>query len=303
MSNNQFQTFVVRPKISLTDEDPVTKALAVFKMSKFAGCPDTYTGATYDRVLNRYLTGFDENHPDILALPQEDRIRKQAEILEERALLEKELGVNLHHTNTEFWSNLKIVLDSSKIFNTRNPLDRIIIRVIEAGKIIPTSKDDISNPEYKGCNFYLGREFEDVKDKNTVRGKNRKIARQLDELLDNFEYAIEISRYLALANVSERMPKDNLDDVLSEFVERSPKNADAFADAMKEKPEVIRLTNQFKNFRSKGLVRFEEGKWRVGKVILGKTEKESVKKLLSANPDMQAELARLLEEYKELTEK
>ncbi len=44
----EFQTYVVRPNISLTDEDPVSKALGNYKMSKFAGCPDNFIGANYD---------------------------------------------------------------------------------------------------------------------------------------------------------------------------------------------------------------------------------------------------------------
>ena len=105
---SKFQTFVVRPKISLTDEDPVSKALGNYKMSKFAGCPDSFIGASFDRTLNRYLTGLDENHPDVLTLPQGEREAKQEEILKERAYLEKELGVNLHHTNEDFWSTSRL---------------------------------------------------------------------------------------------------------------------------------------------------------------------------------------------------
>lgn len=301
---NQFQTVVVRPKISLTDEDPVAKALASYKMVKFAGCPDNYIGATFDRVLQRYLTGYDENHPDVLNIqPQEARIAKQAEILEERAFLEKELGTTLHHTNEEFWSTLPIVLDGSKVYNTRNPMDRIIVRAIEAGHIIPVSKDDINDPLFKASNFYLGKEYEDVEDKNKIRNRERSLVLELTKLLDNFDYAVEVAKYLNIAGVSEKMPKANLDDMLSEFLERKSSNKDAFLDAVKEKQEFIRLFNQFKNFKQKGLVRFEDGRWKAGKVTLGKTEKESVKKLLTANPDMQAELSRLLEDYKEITQK
>lgn len=300
---SEFQTVVVRPKISLTDEDPVAKALAAYKISKFAGCPDTYIGAAYDRTLNRFLTGFDENHPDILSLPQEERLAKQAEILEERGFLEKELGVSLHHTNEEFWSSLVIKLDASKVFNTRNPLDRVIVRVIEAGRLIPTSKEDISNPEFSSANFYLGKEYEDVEDKNSRRHKERRVSKGLSDLLEDFEYAVEIANYLQISGVTNKMPLSNLDDILSEFLERKASNKDLFLEALKEKPETIRLANQFKHFKAKGLVRFEDGRWKSGKVALGKTEKEAVKKLLGANPDMQAELARLIEDYKELTQK
>lgn len=300
---NQFQTVVVRPKISLTDEDPVAKALAAYKMVKFAGCPDNYIGATFDRTLQRYLTGYDENHPDVLNLPQEESLAKQKEILEERAWLEKELGVNLHHTNEEFWSVLPIILDGSKVYNTRNPMDRIIVRAIEAGHIIPVSKDDLNDPLFKAANFYLGKEYEDVEDKNQKRNRERTLVIELTKLLDNFDYAVEVAKYLNIAGVSDKMPKANLDDMLSEFLERKASNKDAFLDVVKEKQEFVRLFNQFKNFKQKGLVRFEDGRWKAGKVSLGKTEKESVKKLLSANPDMQAELSRLLEDYKEMTQK
>ena len=296
---SKFQTFVVRPKISLTDEDPVSKALGNYKMSKFAGCPDSFIGASFDRTLNRYLTGLDENHPDVLTLPQGEREAKQEEILKERTYLEKELGVNLHHTNEEFWSTLDIKLDSNKVFNTSNPLDRVILKAIEAGKILPMSKEDCDDPMYKGVNFYIGKEYEDVEDKNKMRGRERQIARKLDELLENFSYAVEIGRYLLIPGVSEKMPPANLEDLLSDFLEKKSGNKDLFLDAIKEKKEFIQLSNLWREFKAKRLVEFSNGTFYSGKVALGKTDKLSVKKLLSADPIMQAELARLMEDNKE----
>lgn len=298
-----YKPMVVRPKISSTDEDPVGKALAKHGMSKFAGCPDVYLGASYDRTLGRYLTGLDENHPDVLNLPQEERLAKQAEILEERAFLEKELGVSLHHTNEDFWSTLQIVFDRGKLFNPRIPKERLIMLAIKAGKIAPTDKSDIGNPDFLGTNFYVGTEFEDVADKNASRGKERQVAAKVIEILSKFDYAIKICEYLNIAGVSEKMPVANLDDVLSDWLEKKASNKDAFLDAMKEKEEFIRLSVLFRDFRVKGLVKYEDGKWISGKVKLGKTEKDAVKKLLSANPDMQAELATLMENYEELADK
>lgn len=295
----KFQTFVVRPKISLTDEDPVSKALGNYKMSKFAGCPDNFIGAAYDRELNRYLTGLDENHPSVLALPQDEMAAKQKEILEERKYLEKELGVDLHHTNEEYWSTLSIKIDSNKVFNTANPLDRVILKVLEAGKILPFSKDDCDDPAYKGINFYVGKEYEDVEDKNKLRGKERQIARKLDELLENFNYAVEIGKYLGIAGISEKMPQANLEDLLSDYLEKKSGNKDLFLDAVKEKRDYIQLFNLWKEFKAKRLVEFSNGTFYSGKVALGKTDKLSVKKLLSADPVMQAELARLIEDNKE----
>ena len=52
-----------------------------------------------------------------------------------------------------------------------------------------------------------------------------------------------------------------------------------------------------------GLVKYDDGRWMSGKVKLGKTEKESVKKLLSNNADMQSELASLVEDYNEAKNK
>jgi len=298
-TTTKFQTFVVRPKISLTDEDPVSKALGNYKMSKFAGCPDNFIGAVYDRDLKRYVTGLDENHPSVLSLSQEEMIAKQKEIVEERTHLEKELGVTLHHTNEEFWSNLDIKIDSNKIFSTANPLDRVILKVIEAGKILPFSKEDCDDPTYNGINFYIGKEYEDVEDKNKLRGRERQIARKLDELLENFSYAIEIGKYLSIAGISEKMPQANLEDLLSDYLEKKSGNKDLFLDAVKEKREFIQLSNLWKEFKAKRLVEFSNGVFYSGKVALGKTDKLSVKKLLSADPVMQAELARLMEDNKE----
>jgi len=292
----KFQTYVVRPNISITDEDPVSKVLANYNMAKFAGCPDNYIGATFDRSLNRYLTGLDENHPDVLSLPQDERIAKQAEILEERAWLEKELGVSLHHTNEEFWSTLDMKIDGNKILNTGRPLDRVILKAIQAGKILPMSKDECEDPIYKGINFYVGKEYEDVEDKNKVRGREREVIRRLDELLENFDHAVEVGKFLNIAGISPKMPKANLDDLLSAFIEKKQSNKDLFLEAAREKREVIQLSNLWKEFKAKRLVEYSNGRFYSGKVALGKTDKESVKKLLSSNPEMQAELARLMED-------
>lgn len=299
-----YQTAVIRPKISSTDEDPVGKALAAHGMSKFAGCPDIFMGAKYDRTLGRYLTGLDENHPDVLNLPQEERLAKQKEILDEKAYLERELGINLHHTNEEFWSTVPIILDRGKLYNPKIPKDRIVILAIKAGALAPTNKDDIGNPDYLGTSFYMGGEHEDVKEKVHNKKKERSIAVQVENLLDNFDYAVEICTYLNVpGGITSKTPKDNLDDLLTDWLEKKPGNADDFLAALKEKQEFIRLFNKFRDFKTRGLVRYDDGRWMSGKVRLGKTEKESVKKLLGADPSMQAELSNLLEDYKELTEK
>ena len=290
------EKMVIRPKISSTDEDPVGKALASHGMSKFAGCPDYYIGASYDRTLGRYLTGLDENHPDILRLPQEERIAKQAEILENRKYLEQELGVNLHHTNEEYWSTLPIILDRGKMYNPSIPKEKVIMGAIIAGKMIPTNKDDIGNPDYLGGAFYAGGEFEDVKEKSADRQKGRDVTNKLTALLGKFEFAIEVATYLNIHGVSDKMPLINLDDVLSDWLEKKG-NAETFLETMAESEAFIRLSNKFKEFRNKGLVKYEDGRWLSGKVKLGKTERESVKKLLGTNPEMQAELANLMENY------
>lgn len=297
--SNTFQTLVIRPKISLTDEDPTSRALGVYKMSKFAGCADNYIGASIDRTTGRRLTGLDENAPEVLTLPQDERIAKQKEILEERAFLEKELGVDLHHTNTAFWEALDMTMDNGKILNLANPLDRVKYHAIVAGKILPLTKDESSNPEFKGVNFYIGKEYEDVEDKNKVKAKERQVYRKLDELLENFDYSVEVGKYLGIAGVTPKTPKANMEDLLTDFVEKKKANADIFLEAMKETREFINLSNKFKEFRSKKLVEFSNGKFYAGKVALGKTEKDSVKKLLGSNPEMQAELSRLLEEVNE----
>ena len=298
-----YQKVVVRPRISSTDEDPVAKALGQHGMTKFAGCPDNYLGASYDGVLGRYVTGLDETHPSVLNLPQEERLAKQAEIIKEREFLERELGVDLRHTNEDFWSTLSIVLDRGKLYDTRNPMDRVIVGAIRAGKIVPTSKEDIGNPDYRGTNFYIGTEYEDVTEKGESRARERKVVLELTKLLDKFDYAIEVGKYLGVPGISDKMPRANLDDVLSDFVEKRNSNKELFLDAVSLPEAHIRLANQFKEFKAVKLVKYEDGKWMSGKVRLGKTEKESVKKLLSADPSMQAELSKLLEDYKELTEK
>ena len=295
-----YQKVVVRPKISSTDEDPVARALGAQGMSKFAGCPDTFIGAVKDRTLGRYLTGLDENHPDILNLPADEREVKQKELKEERAWLEKELGINLHHTNEEFWGSLPIVMQAGKMYNTRIPMERVIIGAIKAGKMVPTSKEDIGNPDYIGVHFYIGTEFEDVSDKNLGRAKERKVAVELEKLLDNHDYAVEVGQYLGILGVSPKTPKANLDDLISTFLEKKPANKEAFLDAVALDKAFVRLFNQFGLFKTARLVKFDENRWKAGKVALGKTEKESVKKLLSADPVMQAELSRLMEDYKEL---
>ena len=298
----EYKTYVVRPKISSTDQDPVGSALAKHGMSKYAGCPDIFYGAAFDRSLKRYLTGLDETHPDILILPADEREAKQAEVIAERESLEKEIGDSLTHTNTDYWSNLKIVLDRGMSFNTRNPEDRIIIKVLQSGDMVPFGKDEIDNPKYNGTNYYIGTEFEDVAEKTQSRSRDRKIAIELESLLDKYDLAIETGKYLGIDGVQTGVPKANLDDLLSTYLEKKLSNRDAFLDAVAQTEEFIRLFNLFKEFRVLGLVRFEDGRWMTGKTKLGKTEKEAVKTLSSNKPEMQAEKSRLMEDFKELTE-
>lgn len=297
---SEYKTYVVRPKISGTDEDPVSKALGKHGMSKFAGCPDVFFGPAEDRSLKRLLTGFDETHPDILILPADEREARQEEILKEREALEKEMGVDLHHTNIEFWSDLKIVLDRGKAFNTRNPEDRMIIKVLQAGDMVPFSKEDIDNPKYLGCNYYIGNEFEDVAEKTQNRSKDRKVASEVEKLLDNYDLAIEIGKYLMIEGISLGIPRANLDDLLSSYLEKSPANKDTFLEAVSQTEEGIRLYNLFSEFKAVRLVKYEDGRWVHGKVKLGKTEKEAVKNLLSNKPEMQATKAQLLEDFNDL---
>lgn len=298
----KFKTYVVRPKISSTDQDPVGGALAKHGMSKFAGCPDIIY-PTYDRLLDRYLTGLDETHPDIQTLPTDKREAIEAEILEERHELEKLLGEDLSHTNKKFWEELKIVLDRGKSFTTRNPLDRVILKAIKAGDICPWGIDDIDNPKYINSNFYIGTEFEDVVEKNKDRGRDRMVSIKLEELLDKYELALEVGKYLGVNGISTGIPKENLDDLLSTYIESKPSNKETFLDAVGQTEEFIRLFNLFKEFKTINLVRFEDGKWVSGKAKLGKTEKEAVKNLCSNKAEMQAEKSRLIEEHKEITEK
>ena len=295
------QPVVVRPKISSTDEDPVGKGLAKYGMSKFAGCPDIHIGAAYDRNLGRYLTGLDETHPDILALPQEERLKVQADILEERAQLEMQMGHSLHYTNEDFWSSVPIKLDRGIVYNPKIPRERIIIFAIIAGKLAPTNKSDIGNPDYLGTHFYVGAEFEDVSDRNASRHKERDLAFSLKAVLDNFDYAVVLGKYLNIAGISDKIPLANLDDLISDWLEKKAANKEAFLAAVKEKEEFIRLSVHFREFKRLNLVRWEDGKWFSGKVRLGKSEKEAVKKLISANADMQAELANLVADYEDKT--
>ena len=299
----EFKTYVVRPRISSTDEDPIGKALAKHDMSKFAGCPDIYFGAVFDRNLDRYLTGLDETHPDVLILPAEEREAKQNEILEERTALEKEIGESLLHTNTEYWSNLKIVLDRGMAFNTKSAKDRLILKVLKAGKMVPFGRDAIHNPEFIGCNYFIGNEFEDVADKTVERSKARKMAIALEELLDNYDQAIQVGQYLGIEGINNGIPKANLDDLLSTFIEKKLSNREAFLEAVKLDPEHISLFNLFREFKTLRLVKYDDGRWMSGKVKLGKTEKEAVKNLLSNKPEMQAEKAKLIEDYQEATQR
>lgn len=298
-----YKRVVVRPKISITDEDPVGKALGNHKMSKFAGCPDVYY-PVMDRQLGRYLTGLDENHPSVLFLPQDEKEKKQAEIVAERTYLEKELGVSLHHSNDAYWGALEIIIDRGISFNLDNPYDKVKYNCLVAADLLPTSLEDINNPKYNGSNFYLGKDWEDVSQKNSLRHRDRKVAAELEKLLEDVPYAIEIAKYIGVRDINGNIPKENLDDMLSEFIERNAaKNKEIFLEAMKTPREEVILLNQFQIFKRLKLVNFEEGVWKSGNVKIGKTDKQAVKKLLSTSPDMQSELSNLMEAFKESVSK
>jgi len=222
------KTYKVEPKISLGDAQGLDK----FDLSRHVGTLKQIS-VHYDTLTGKFKTGLDENAPEVLALPKEEREQKIDWIKATRSSLEQKIGRPgiLDPTNEDFWSvwsvNLEIGQDKHvKVFG-QHPYfipethwsHALALITLQANDALPMSKKEANNPKYKDAQFYITTPEEEVtmsKEKvRENRARNTEMSKLFDDTNPLYERALRIAYLLNVQK--EPVGLEKLEEVLEMF--------------------------------------------------------------------------------------
>lgn len=120
----------------------------------------------------KFITGLDDTHPSVNALPEGERTQKIKEIRQEVAEILFALdGIKvdiddvdfwekaskLHPTNAKFWGNIVLKIDNlGRVLNLSNMNDRLLYNVIKGGGIAEVAPSvSIAKTDFNRYKFYL----------------------------------------------------------------------------------------------------------------------------------------------------
>lgn len=284
--------------------------LGQYNLSKYPNTGD-YLCPLYNSMLKRYLTGLDENDPQILKITdKKDRDTKQKEVKELREQLEATIGTDLSYKNEAFWDGYVIpfVVDISgnvrEFHPETNPLDQLALVVLKRRGDIPFSKAEMYDPKFKDAKFYLTSEEEEVSFNKTKIRLERKRSVEMTNLFDSeergYDRAWNIAFYLGL-KPKKNQSFDKLEEDLEVYTTEGNKyenTLENFLEAVKLSNEDLIIANTFKRAVSYGIIKYNQSDklFYRGGVNYRTTEKESVEYFKT--PDMAGELAELINKVK-----
>ena len=223
--------------------------------------------------IRRYVTGLDENAPEIKGLPEDLRKSRVKEIRRIVAQLEKELATNpiaskylSEEDGVEFWSRVKMlkpdnhdlwgkislrVGNADTTLDPNNPYDLIKICAIEAGgfSLVARSYED-ARSRSTPPKFYLDKYQESVSTNTELKKLKNKALAELQNLFDENPAKLFYVAKIADGNSAQYRKStppdviyDNMDKFLNgEGVEKSKKRAaQTFLDASRSDMETLKM--------------------------------------------------------------
>lgn len=212
----------VRPRI--TDGDAF--GLSNYGLSKWRDTVETVPCA-FDQDAGKWLTGLDENDPKILSLPEEERLKKQAEVTELRKQLEKQTGLDLSATNHAFWENYLILLSDNRrpFIPHLNPKDRIAIEVLKRRGDIPFGAGDLYNSKYTDIKFYIETEEAEANTRTNKRKLEKEAVAASFQLEGDYDRLWKVCYLLSLTKTINEST-NSLVEKVDEYIERNKKYPD-----------------------------------------------------------------------------
>ena len=295
--------------------DPI--GLSNYGISKLPGTFETIC-ASYDPVTMKYKTGLDPFASEVMILPTEEKVKKQAWIREKVAQLEEKIGRPgiLDPTNDDFWSTFSVILEVGEDLKTRidgkytefHPQEiwthELALILISIDNGFAHSKQDSFDPAYKDTKFFISttdeiQGFEKV-EKKKDRARQVEMSKLFDENGRGFTRAIEIAYYIGAVR-DTNIGIDALEEVLEDSTTKGGK-LDEFLKACKLDDTEILISNIFKKAVNIGVVRYlkVDNVYHRGGVNYKSTEADSIEYLKT--PSMETEL-QLIKEEVEKSEK
>jgi hypothetical protein len=285
--------------------------LGQYNLSKYPNTGD-YLCPLFDSNLNRHLTGFDENDPQILRIQdKKEREAKQKEVKEKREQLQALTGIDdLSYKNVQFWDGYVIPFVVDMKGNVRefhpesNPMDELALIVLKRRGDIPFSKSEMHDPRFRNAKFYLTSEEEEVSFNKTKIRMERKRSVEMTALFEDeqtgYDRAWNVTFYLGL-KPKKNISFDKLEEDLETYTTEGNKyenTLEAFFEACKLSNEELIIANTFKRAVIYGIIKYNSSDklfYRGGLNYRG-TEKESIEYFKT--PDMAGELAELIGKVK-----
>lgn len=219
---------IVRAKM---DKTSLNLGLTEHGLTRF---PGTRVLIPLSKRGDRYITGIDENDPDLDNIQDDKQRSKEKEVLSKKRIrLAQELGLKpaeLEATNAEFWDKQSIKLgDGENYVDKGTPQGEIQYAwLLKTGKIARNEIEAMRNPDFE---WFIEDESVEVEISFKLKKFINKASKVLDEL--SIEKQRKIGRLLEQP-ISELSTEEQAFSVLDTFIkdEKRPENSQKFLDTV-----------------------------------------------------------------------
>ena len=272
----------IRPKVNQDDAIGLSK----YGKSKWTDSVDVYQ-PLWDSKLKKYLTGLDENDPEVLSIKdKKEREAKQAELVALREKLEALTGFNLL-PQSDFWKNEMMVFseNSKPLVPYLYANDRIKVEWLKRRGDIPFGSHDLYNSKYTDCKFYIEAEDEAINKRKNRKNLQKEAIAASVYLENDYDKLFKVCQILGI-NKKVNVSGATLIDKLDEWIEKNKKYPDSLqklVDLYGKKVQELQILSDVEDALYYSLIGFDSSTktYYRGGVNLGETKNDIVKFFLT----------------------
>lgn len=272
----------IRPKVNQDDAIGLSK----YGKSKWTDSVDVYQ-PLWDSKLKKYLTGLDENDPEVLSIKdKKEREAKQAELVALREKLEALTGFNLL-PQSDFWKNEMMVFseNSKPLVPYLYANDRIKVEWLKRRGDIPFGSHDLYNSKYTDCKFYIETEDEAINKRKNRKNLQKEAIAASVYLENDYDKLFKVCQILGI-NKKVNVSGATLIDKLDEWIEKNKKYPDSLqklVDLYGKKVQELQILSDVEDALYYSLIGFDSSTktYYRGGVNLGETKNDIVKFFLT----------------------
>ncbi len=232
----------------------------------------------------RWVTGLDEFALSIKAIKDPElRKKRQDEVKEIREDLERLTGHDLSG-NSDFWLTFYVKIVDKLGLNLDIPMDRVRYYVLLSNKFSAPELEAKIDPDYINTKFYMHRS-ESEEGQKAVKSRERdKAISDLFLMYDN-EFKLKlIGRYILGTKVKDVMQKDTVYNLLRDAITTDKEGTVVrkFAEATAKTIEELQYKLIIDEAVQRHVIRIREGYYQRGNATYGKSMKDVIKFLSSA---------------------